>query len=143
MSTNPFLKQNKKAEKPIEIFVSENFIDEKDNPIPFVLKIISSEEADLISETCMEPVIDPQTRRKIGQEINQKRFQMELLVKSIVEPDLEDEELQKSYGAHNAFDCLQKMLNFKEKANLIRTFDKEFESSEQKSENSETETKNE
>lgn len=143
MSTNPFLKQNKKAEKPIEIFVSENFIDEKGKPVPFVLKIISSEEADLISDTCIEPVIDPQTRRKVGQEVNQKRLQQELLVKSIVTPDLEDKETQDSWGAHNSVDLLNKMLNMKEKAALIKAFDKEFESSEQKSEKSETETKNE
>lgn len=142
MSTNPFLKQNKEEAKPIEIFVSDRFKDEKGELVPFVLQIISSEEADLLTETCMEPIIDPQTRRKIGQEVNQKRLQQELLVKSIVSPDLEDKELQDSWGAHNSVDLLQKMLDMKEKSILLTEFDKQFKPSERKSQDAEEETKN-
>lgn len=141
MATNPFLKQNKKEQEPIEIFVSDNFKDEK-GPVPFILKIISAEEADRITDTCIEPVIDPQTRRKVGSEVNQKRLQMELLVKSIISPDLENKDLQESWDARNATDLLNKMLDMREKSVLLTEFDTYFKPSEQVSIDAEEETKN-
>lgn len=143
MSTNPFLKQNKKKQEDIKIVVSDNFVDDKGNPVPFVMRIISAEEADRLSETCMEPVIDPNTRRKVGSEINQKRLQQELLVNSIVYPDLNDQEMLDSWEAKTPAQLLDKMLNMDEKSILVREFDKHFTSSEQISNEAEIETKNE
>ena len=143
MSTNPFLKQNKKVEKPIEIYVSDNFVDSDGKRIPFILRIISSVEAERLTQECLEPTIDPVTHRKNGQEVNQQRLQKELLVKSIVQPDLEDKELQESWKAHNATDLLDKMLNVQERNTLLTEFDKYFTPVEQKSEEAEEETKNE
>ena len=134
MSTNPFLKQNKKVEKPIEIYVSDNFVDSDGKRIPFIVRL---------TQECLEPTIDPVTHRKNGQEVNQQRLQKELLVKSIVQPDLEDKELQESWKAHNATDLLDKMLNVQERNTLLTEFDKYFTPVEQKSEEAEEETKNE
>ncbi len=142
MATNPYLKQNKKPRKPIEIIVSDNFVDEDGNPAPFVLRIITSEEADALAESCMEPVIDPHTRKKIGSEVNQKRLQHELLVKSIVKPDLENKEMQESWGARNASELLTNMLDMLEKQTLLTEFDKYFKTSDEKSIDAEKETKN-
>lgn len=143
MSTSPFLKQNKKPQKPIKIYVSDNFVDSDGNQVPFILKIISTKEVDALSDKCMEPVIDPRTHRKTGQEINQKRLQEEILAKSIISPDLADEELQKSWGVNNEVELLNEMLDFKERSVLVTEFDKYFQTNEQKAEEAEEETKNE
>ena len=142
MPVNPFLKQNKKKREPIKIYVSDLWVDENGEPIPFILKMISSKRAEEITEECQVPVIDPQTRRKIGQEVDQKLVQETILVESIVQPDLTDKETQASWDAKTPMESLTNMLDFDEKATLLKEFNKVFEPNEKLSEKSEKETKN-
>ncbi len=143
MAVNPFLKQNKKERKPIKIQVSDLFVDENGKPVPFILKILSSEEAEDLKKECMEPVFDPRTRRKVGSNLNQDEYQNKMLAKSVVYPDLTDKENQKSWGARDEYDLLFKMLDFQERATLLSEFDKNFSTSDTIAEDAEAETKNE
>lgn len=142
MAVNPFLKENKKTREPIEIYVSDLFVDENGDPVPFVLEIISSKEAEEITQECKTSVIDPQTRRKIGEEIDEKLVQDTIIAHSIKSPDLTDKKTQASWGANNPRELLSNMLDFKEKAILYQEFNKHFEYSSELSQKAEKETKN-
>lgn len=122
MAINPFLKQNKIEEEIIEVPVSDRFVDEKGNPVPFKLRILNNSEVEELQIQATEPVFDSKTRRKIGSELNQEKFGSLLLANAITYPDLGDEELMKSWDAEDKVDLLKKMLDIREMRVLSEAF---------------------
>lgn len=142
MSVNPFLKKNKKVRKPVKVYVSDLFVDENDKPVPIEFKVISAKESENLRTTCQRPVIDPQTRKKVGEELDQELFQKWLLAKSMVYPDLTDPEMQKSWGVNNEIDLLTEMFDAKEQLELVREFDALYKSEDEIAQEAENDTKN-
>lgn len=108
---NPVKVENKK------VIISNRFLDENGNPVPFEIRPITQEEN--------KNFINKNTKRdKKGIEIfNRGEYLAELTASAVVFPDLNNAELQKGYGCLGAKSLIQKMLlvgEFTELANQVQ-----------------------
>ena len=99
-----FLKENKKKVDNIKYVASERFIGEDGKPIEWEIKPISSRKADLIREECT-------TQNKGKVKVDSKRFNVLMAVECTVFPNLNDKELQDSYGVMGAEQLIQELLD--------------------------------
>lgn len=99
-----FLKQNKKKLENVKFVASERFTDEEGNPIEWEIKPISSKRADAIREECT-------IQKGKNFKIDTKKFNKQLAVECTVFPDLNDKDLQDSYGVMGAEQLIQELLD--------------------------------
>ena len=108
---NPVKVENKK------VIISNRFLDENKEPIPFEIKAINQDEN--------KRLINKHTKRdKKGLEIfNRGEYLAELTASAVVFPDLNNAELQKAYNCLGSASLIQKMLlvgEFAELANQVQ-----------------------
>ena len=120
----------KKLEKEItEYIASERFVDDKGEYIPFKLEKLTNKEFDKIRDKYM---INSMKNGQKTVEFDNNGFTQELVTRVIVEPNLQDAELQEFYGAFGEYDLLLEMLEVGEKMALeqkimsLHTFNEEF-----------------
>lgn len=103
---NPVKVENKK------VIISNRFLDENKQPVPFEIKAITQDEN--------KRLINKHTKRdKKGAEVfNRAEYIAELTASAVVFPDLNNAELQKVYGCLGATSLIQKMLLVGEFAEL-------------------------
>lgn len=93
-----------------KVVVSSRFKDEKGKPIPFEIKALSADENDELQRRCMISIPVPGQRGQYTRELDQIKYTAMLLTESVVYPDLNEAELQDSYGVRGAESLLRKML---------------------------------
>jgi len=99
-----FLKQNRKEVKNVKFVASERFVDENGNPIEWEIKPISSKKADMIREECT-------TQKGKNFKVDSKKFNKLLAVECTVFPNLNDQDIQNSYGVMGAEQLIQELLD--------------------------------
>lgn len=113
MTLSAFLKENVTEFETQEYVASKRFAvrNEKgeSEPVKWLLRPISNEEIDkLVDKHTKYTQIKGSLERK--REFKNKEYMEELALKTIVYPDLNDEELQKSWGVIGAEDLVKTML---------------------------------
>lgn len=93
-----------------ERVVSKRFKDEKGNPIPWQFGAVDGETEAKIRKECTKRLPVPGKKGMFMPETDYDLFNLKLAVKTIKFPDLNDAELQNSYGVMGAEALLQKML---------------------------------
>ncbi len=93
-----------------KVVVSSRFKDEKGKPIPFEIKALSADENDELQRRCMISIPVPGQRGQYTRELDQIKYTAMLLTESVVYPDLNEAELQDSYGVRGGEALLRKML---------------------------------
>lgn len=120
MSLIAFMAQNAVQEENIKFVASNRFIDEKTKkPIEWELKCVDSQKDEELRKSCTKTI---EVRGKKGQYTKDTDFDKyvgKLAVECIVFPNLNDAELQNSYGVMGAEALLKKMLKPGEYANLL------------------------
>ena len=111
-----FLKGNAKPIENVEKIVSKRFINENGEAIPWILKKITAQENNILRKKNTKKIKDK--TGTIKEEFNSDKYQEEYITKSVIFPDLDNTELQRSYEAMGAYDLLQKMLTAEEFVNL-------------------------
>ena len=102
-----FFKENKKETKNTKYVASESFIDPKTKkPLEWEIRPLRSNEADTIRLECA-------TFGKNGQRtgVDDARFNKVMAARCTVFPDLNDKELQNSYGVLDAPNLIEAMLD--------------------------------
>ncbi len=100
MATNMklFLKANKKPVGTQEYAPTASLTDEKGNPLMWTFKPITADELEDIREKYSRNVQVPGKPGQFTQKLNTKKFNAAYIARCVVEPDLQNEELQDSYG---------------------------------------------
>lgn len=98
-----FLKQNRKKAATVKYVASEAFTDENGKPMEWEIKSLSPREVDKIRE--LHSGIDENGRVKF----DNVSFNRMLAAKCTVFPNLNDKELQDSYGVMGADELVQEM----------------------------------
>lgn len=98
-----FLKQNRKKAVNVKYAASTAFVDENNNPIEWEIKALSTKEVDEIRELCSG--IDENGKLKF----DNPSFNRMLAAKCTVFPNLNDVELQDSYGVMGAEELVQEI----------------------------------
>ncbi len=93
-----------------KVVVSNRFKDEKGKPIAFEIRALSADENDELQRRCMISIPVPGQRGQYTRELDQIKYTAMLLTESVVYPDLNEAELQDSYGVRGGEALLRKML---------------------------------
>lgn len=101
-----FLKQNKMERQTIKVAASENFKDENGDILQWELRPLKTKEADYIRNEC---TAINQKGKKI--EVDNAKFNRMIASKCTVFPNLNDKELQDSYGVMSAEELIVEMLD--------------------------------
>lgn len=111
MSLSAFLAQNAAKVENVKYVASERFLDKNGEPIEWEIRAITSKEDKQLKAKCTDIVT---YRTKYGQdkrkETNNPKYLSALAVACTVYPNLNDAELQDSYGVMGAEALLETML---------------------------------
>lgn len=113
-----FMAENAVRCSEVEYIASDRFVDEKGEPIPWRLRILTEKENNKLRNLCRKKVTDVATKQTTT-ETNMEKYNDLLVEKCVVYPNLNDAELQESYGVVGAADLARIMLLPGEYANLI------------------------
>ena len=120
MNLNRLMKENVEVCQNVEYKPSNRLTDENGNPQVWILRPLTTKEVDKITEkyTKKENVVETNSRgkRKVRQEVKLDSYAVadEMVLASLVEPslaDLENKELQDSWGVLNPTDLLKAILS--------------------------------
>ncbi len=103
-----FLRQNAALPKNEEVEVTQRFKDENGNPIKFEIKPISNELDDELRKQNTR-----QVKRAKGvyvPELDNQGYLADMTIRAVVYPDLNDKELQDSWGVMDAKELINAML---------------------------------
>lgn len=114
-----FMAQNAIQPEEIEFVASKRFVDENGKPIPWKIRCITSTEDEALRKVCTKRVPIPGKRNQYTQEVDYNLYLGKLAVACTVFPDLNDAELQDSYGVMGADVLLKTMLTPGEYVNYL------------------------
>lgn len=103
-----FLKQNTIPVENQEVEVSKRFKDDAGNAVKFEIKSISNEMDDALRKQNTRQV--KKAKGVIVPELDQQKYFVDLVLKSLVYPDLDDKELQDSWGVMDSRELINAML---------------------------------
>lgn len=105
-----FLAQNAKQVENTKVAVSNRFTDENGAPIEWEVRCITSREDDTLRRDCQRRVPVPGKRGQFTQDFDGVLYLAKLAAACTVYPNLNDSELQDSYGVKCAEDLISAML---------------------------------
>ncbi len=106
MALSAFLKENRKEKGTVKYAVSKDFVDENGKVIEWEIRALKSREADAIRNACTE--INAKGKKVT---VDQSKFNRLTAAKCTVFPNLNDQELQDSYGVMCAEDLVAELLD--------------------------------
>lgn len=104
-----FMKGKAKQVIEEEVIVSKRYLDENGAPVPFVVRAIDTKRIEELQDECTKIIM--KKGKKIGEEMDWKRFANRLAVESTVYPNFKDQELLNSYGLVDPCDLIKEILN--------------------------------
>ena len=123
---NRFMKQNKIAKENTTFPATKSLVDEKGNPLEWVIKPLSTKENDDIRDTCMMEVPVVGKPNMFRPKLNTSKYIAKMLCACIVEPNLYDKELQDSYGVMTPEELLKEMIDNPGEYQALTAFVQEF-----------------
>lgn len=104
MAGNVEKRENKK------IVVSNRFKDKDGKPVEWEIRSISAEEDEALRKSCTKRIPVVGKRNQFTQDFDSNGYLAKLAAKAIVFPDLNNAELQNSYGVMGAEQLIKTML---------------------------------
>lgn len=114
-----FMAQNAKQVENKNYVASQRFTDENGKPIEWELQCITAGENQKLRKSCTKSVPVNGKRGQYTQEFDTAAYQSKLAVKCVLFPDLNDAQLQESYGVMCAEQLITAMLTSGEFDNLM------------------------
>lgn len=106
-----FMKANKIQKQNVMHPVTKSLMDENGEPLLWEIKPLTTKENEAIRESC---TIDVPVKGKPNQyrpKVDMNKYQTKLMCTAIVSPDLNNAELQNSYGVMCAEDLIKEMVD--------------------------------
>lgn len=136
-----FLSQNAIKVENTKFVASKRFVDEKKKPIEWEIQCISSQKDEEIRKTSTKRVQIPGKKNQYQPETDFNKYLGLLAVECTVFPNLNDVELQNSYGVMGADSLLKTMLlpgeyaEYLQKVQEVNGFEVSFEDKVQEAKN--------
>ena len=111
MSLSAFLAENAVPVENIKFVASKRFLGEDGNPIPWEIKTITGTEDEALRKSCAKRVPVPGKKNQYQKETDYDLYLGKLAVACTVFPNLNDKELQDSYGVMGAEQLIVEMLD--------------------------------
>ena len=87
-----------------EVVISDRFLDEECQPVPFEIRPILTDEAQSLMKQNLK------TKKDGSQDFDNSGYQADMIAAAVVYPDLKNAELQKAYGVLGERELLMRML---------------------------------
>jgi hypothetical protein len=113
-SLSAFMAQNAKQVENRKIVASKRFIGADGKPVEWEIRAISASENQKLRKACTRNVPIAGKRGQFTQEFDAQAYQAKIAVACTVFPNLNDAELQESYGVMGAEQLITTMLTFGE-----------------------------
>lgn len=110
MNLSAFLKGNKKKKENIHYAASESFVDEEGNVIEWEIKALSAKQDEAIRDSCTKKVAVQGRKGVTAPELDTNAYLGKMAANSVVFPNLNDAQLQDSYGVMGAEELIKEML---------------------------------
>ena len=104
-----FMAGSAKTDETVKFVASKRFVD-KGKPVEWELKAIDSDTDELLRKECTKKVPIAGKRGQYNQETDTDKYLGKVCVACTVYPNLNDAELQDSYGVKDGLSLLKKML---------------------------------
>lgn len=114
-----FLAENALKVENIKYVVSKRFVGEDNKPMEWEIACINSTEDEQLRKDCTKRIPIPGKRGQFTMEIDSNLYVGKLAARCTVFPNLNDAELQNSYGAMGADSLLKTMLTPGEYADYL------------------------
>lgn len=119
MDITAFLAGNAIKTEEQEYVASKRFIGKDGKPIPWRLRVLTNDELDDMTRRCKKKEFIPKTREyKVS--VDNVKLELEMICASVVYPNLNDANLQDSYGTVGAEATVKAMLTPGEYSDLAR-----------------------
>jgi hypothetical protein len=105
------MKANKIQKQNVMHPVTKSLVDEKGEPLLWEIKPISTKENEHIRESCTVEVPVKGKPNQYRFRVDMEKYQTKLICAAIVSPDLNNAELQNSYGAMSAEELIKEMVD--------------------------------
>lgn len=105
-----FLAGNVEKRENKKIVVSNRFKDKNDKPVEWEIRSISAEEDEALRKSCTKRIPVVGKRNQFTQDFDSNGYLAKLAAKAVVYPDLNNAELQNSYGVMGAEQLIKTML---------------------------------
>lgn len=106
-----FMKSNKIQKQNVMHPVTKSLTDEDGNPLLWEIRPITTKENEAIREACTVDVPVKGKPNMYRPKTDVNKYQTKLMCAAIVSPDLNNAELQDSYGVMSAEDLLKEMVD--------------------------------
>jgi hypothetical protein len=114
-----FLAQNATKDEKIKYVASKRFVGQDKKPVEWEIKSVTSAEDETIRKACTKKVPVPGKRGQFTQETDYNQYLGKLAAACTLFPNLNDVELQNSYGVMGADALLKTMLKPGEYADYL------------------------
>jgi len=109
-----FMRENVKVKDNEFHVISDRFVDENGEPIRFEFRRLKSKEVDAANDAAIS-----KGKKRKDYDIDTRKLMHSLVISSLVYPDLEDVELQKSYGVMSADALIDEMFYADEYSKIV------------------------
>ena len=121
-----FLKGNKKEKKTTMYAATKSLCDEKGKPVEWEIKALSTEDNEKIREECTYEVQVTGKPNMFRPKVDTRKLIAKMIAASVVFPNLNDAQLQDSYGVTTPEDLLVKMVDnpseYNDFANFVQNY---------------------
>lgn len=123
---NRFLKENKIKKENVQYAATKSLTDEDGKPLLWEIKALTSKETNKITEDCTIQEQIPGKPNMFRNKIDSTKLLTKMMVASIVFPNLNDKDLQDSYGVMTPEDLITEMIDNPGEFNEFGKFINEF-----------------
>lgn len=106
-----FMKANKIQKQNVMHPVTKSLVDEKGNPLEWEIKPLTTKENEAIRESCTVDVPVKGKPNMFRPKVDMNKYQTKLICAAVVSPDLNNAELQNSYGVMCPEDLIKEMVD--------------------------------
>lgn len=106
-----FMKQNKVQRANMQVAVTKSIVDENGDPVLWELRPLTTDEVERIRSKCTVEVQVPGKPGVYRPKTDMTKYQLDMVCAAIVVPDLNNKDLQNSYGVMSAEELLTQMVD--------------------------------
>lgn len=106
-----FLKKNKKLKENVQYAVTKSLTDEKGQPLLWKIRPLTSKETNRLTDECTFQEQVPGKPNVFRNKINSTKLLQKMMVASVVFPNLNDKDLQDSYGVMTPEELITEMVD--------------------------------
>jgi len=121
-----FLKKNKIQKENTTYPATKSLLDENGKPLLWTIKPLTTKENEDIRESCTYEVPVKGKPNMFRPKVNTNQYLAKMIVASVVEPNLNNAELQDSYGVKKPEDLLKEMIDDPGEYNEFAMFIQQF-----------------